>query len=63
MTTTTSYDIFIETVKAFSTSQGYYSRLLKRINEMDFDELEKLKDEINQMDFRDAIDVVFYLEQ
>ena len=56
-----NYELFYNTIKSLSYSQGRYGRLLNTLINMDEDERLKL---INNLPiFNDALDVVMWLEQ
>lgn len=56
-----NYELFFNTVKSLSNSQGYYGRLLNSLINMDEDERLNL---INSLPiFNDPVDVVMWLEQ
>lgn len=56
-----NYDLFYNTIKSLSHSQGSYGRLLRGIDSLSEDDKQNL---INQLpDFKDTIDVVLWLEQ
>lgn len=56
-----NYELLFNTVKSLSNSQGYYGRLLNRLINMNEDERLEL---INNLPtFKDAVDVVMWLEQ
>lgn len=56
-----NYELFFNTVKMLSNSQGYYGRLLNSLINMDEDERLEL---INSLPtFKDSVDVVMWLEQ
>ena len=56
-----NYELFFNTVKGLSNSQGYYGRLLNSLINMNEDERVEL---INNLPiFNDAVDVVMWLEQ
>ena len=56
-----NFEFFVNTIKTLALSQGFYGRILSRLMEMDNEEIENLKADLPQ--FKDALDVVFYLEQ
>lgn len=66
MTTTeqkkrTNYELFFSTIKDLSKSQGFYSRLHNELMNLEEDRRLKL---INQLpDFKDSLDVIFWLEK
>ena len=56
-----NYELFYNTIKSLSYSQGSYGRILGAIDNLD--EWDK-KDLINQLpDFKDSVDVVLFIEQ
>ena len=56
-----NYELFFNTIKTLSNSQGFYGRLLHSLINMNEDERLEL---INNLPtFNDAIDVVMWLEQ
>lgn len=57
-----SFDMFMTVVKKLAGSQGLYSRMLKQINSMTEDELDNLREQINQVTFKDEIDVIMFVE-
>ena len=54
----------MDTVKSLRCSQGFYSRIAAQIDAMDELELQELEENLNSLDvqFKDAVDVVMYLE-
>lgn len=60
----TNYEIFVKTVNSLKNSQGFYSRLAARLDELTDEEKERVKDELNALpQWNDTIDCVLYLEQ
>jgi hypothetical protein len=57
-----SFDMFMTVVKKLAGSQGLYSRMLKQINSMTEDELDNLRERINQVTFKNEIDVIMFVE-
>lgn len=58
-----NYEMFVDCVNTLKCSQGFYSRLANQLNEMDEDEIEKLKEHLNSLpQFKDQVDVVLFLE-
>ena len=56
-----NYELFFNTIKTLSNSQGFYGRLLNTLINMDEDERLEL---INNLPtFKDTVDVVMWLEQ
>ena len=57
-----NHRIFAATIIDLMTSQGFYGRLYRSVNEMDGDHYEQLCDIIEKQDFKDPLDVVLWLE-
>lgn len=57
-----SHRIFAATIVELMNSQGFYGRLYRSINEMDDDGYEQLYDLIGKQEFKEPLDVVFWLE-
>lgn len=55
-----NFEFFVNTIKTLAFSQGFYGRVLNRLDELESEELERLKADLPQ--FKDALDVVFYFE-
>ena len=56
-----NYELFYNTIKSLSYSQGSYGRILRDIDSLSEHDLNEL---ITQLpDFRDAVDVVLFIEQ
>lgn len=56
-----NYELFFNTIKTLSNSQGFYGRLLNTLINMNEDERLEL---INSLPtFNDVVDVVMWLEQ
>ena len=56
-----NFEFFVNTIKSLALSQGFYGRVLSRLEGLDSEELESLKADLPQ--FKDALDVIFYFEQ
>ena len=54
--------LFADTILTFMNSQGFYSRLYRVINELDEDGFDKLSNTLEKQNFKDTLDVVFWLE-
>ena len=53
----TNYEIFIDTVNSLKNSQGFYSRLAIRLNEMSDEEKEDVKNQLNSLtQWNDTLD-------
>ena len=60
-TKTQNYDLFYNTIKSLSYSQGSYGRILRDIDSLSEHDLNEL---ITQLpDFKNALDVVLFIEQ
>lgn len=55
-----NFEFFVNTIQSLALSQGFYGRILRRLEEMENEEIERLKADLPQ--FKDALDVVFYFE-
>ena len=56
-----NYNLFYNTIKLLASSQGFYSRLAQQIDELDYDTIENIKNDLPI--FNDTLDVVLFLEQ
>ena len=54
--------LFADTILTFMNSQGFYSRLYRVINELDEDDFDELSNTLEKQNFKDTLDVVFWLE-
>lgn len=54
--------LFANTIVDLMTSQGFYSRFYRTINELDEDNYSILYNELARQDFKDSLDVVLWLE-
>ena len=43
-------------------SQGFYGRLLRNIDEMDEEDREKVWSDLESQNFKDAVDLIMYIE-
>lgn len=59
---TESTKIFVETLENLSAQQGFYSSLVRHINNMDEPTFIAFKTTIEVENFRDVIDVIMWLE-
>ena len=57
-----NYKLFAQTILNYMNSQGFYNRLHKNINEMNDAQFEGLEKILDQENFTDILDVVFFLE-
>lgn len=55
--------IFADTIVSLSKSQGYYSRLLRDINDLAEEDFDDLTAELNNVTLKTPADVILYLEQ
>ena len=56
-----NYELFYNTIKALSYSQGSYGRLLREINSLGKEDKQNL---VNQLPyFKEPVDVVLFVEQ
>ena len=59
-----NYEMFVKTINSLRTSQGFYSRLARRVEEMSAEEQADLEEYLNkQPKFKSSVDVVLFLEQ
>lgn len=56
-----NYNLFYNTIKSLSYSQGSYGRLLREIDSLGEEDKQKLVDKLP--DFKDTVDVVLFIEQ
>lgn len=56
-----NYDLFYNTIKPLSYSQGSYGRLLREINSLSEEDKQNLVEQLPN--FKDCIDVVLWIEQ
>ena len=56
-----NYNLFYNTIKSLASSQGFYSRLARQIDEFDDDTIENIKNDLPI--FKDTLDVILFLEQ
>lgn len=64
MTTITSYEMFMKTIKDLSKSQGFYSRAYENLLELSEEDRTHMKEYINtNYDFTEPIDVILFMEQ
>lgn len=57
-----TYDDFYELVKSLSNSQGFYSRLLHFLDNIDTEQQEKISNIIDDQHFKNTIDIILWLE-
>lgn len=56
-----NYELFYNTIKSLSYSQGSYGRILREVDNLNEHDLNEL---ITQLpDFKDPVDVVLFIEQ
>lgn len=57
--------LFLETIKTLAPSQGFYGRLLAQVEELKEEDpvaYEELTEKMNEQNFTDTLDVIFFLE-
>lgn len=60
----TNYEIFQDTIKTLSTSQGFYSRLYNDFLNWNDEERENAERVLNDLpQWKDSVDCVLFLEQ
>lgn len=58
-----NYEMFLDVVNDLKTSQGLYSRLARQLDEMTPEEIENVKNGLNNMpQWKDSVDVILFLE-
>jgi len=57
-----SHKLFAATIIDLMNSQGFYSRLYRAVNELDDESYENLFAQLENQNFNDTLDVVFWLE-
>lgn len=56
-----NYDLFYNTIKSLSYSQGSYARLLRELDGFKEGDKQDLADQLPA--FKDAVDVILFIEQ
>ena len=56
-----NYELFYNTIKSLSYSQGSYGRLLREIDSLDEDDIQDLMEQLP--DFKDELDAILFTEQ
>ena len=56
------FNDFYNLITSLATQQGFYARLLENIDDLEENELEELKQEIEKQKFKDKLDIVLWLE-
>ena len=56
-----NYELFYNTIKSLSYSQGSYGRILREVDNLSEHDLNELVTKLP--DFKDAVDVVLFIEQ
>ena len=51
------------TFEMLAHSQGFYGRLLRNIDEMDEEDREKVWSDLESQNFKDAVDLILYIEE
>ena len=57
-----NHRIFVATVKDLMHSQGFYSNIFRTVNEMDEEQYNRFFSLLNEQNFNDTLDVIFWLE-
>ena len=52
----------IGTFEMLAQSQGFYGRLLRDIDEMDEEDRDKVWSDLESQNFKDAVDLILYIE-
>ena len=56
-----NYELFYNTIKSLSYSQGHYGQLLRDIDNLKEEDKQNLIDQLPN--FKDAVDVILFIEQ
>lgn len=56
-----NYELFYNTIKSLSYSQGSYGRLLREIDSLREEDRQNLVDQLP--DFKEPVDVILFIEQ
>lgn len=56
------FDDLFKLAKKLSSSQGFYSRLLERLKELDEDEQAYITKEMRKNGLKDELDIILWLE-
>ena len=56
------FEEILDTIKQLACSQGFYGRLLQAICDLDDDELDELIATWEDMNFKDPVDFILYIE-
>ena len=56
-----NYELFYNTIKSLSYSQGLYGRILRDIDSLKEEDKQKMVDQLPN--FKDTVDVVLFIEQ
>lgn len=57
-----NHRLFAATIVDLMNSQGFYSRLYRAVNELNDEGYNKLFSQLNEQNFKDSLDVIFWLE-
>ena len=52
----------METIKTLASSQGLYSRLYRDLMALDEDEYNEVMTELESQNFKDAVDLIMFIE-
>lgn len=52
----------METIKSLASSQGLYSRLYRDLMELDEDKYNEVMTELESQNFKDAVDLIMFIE-
>jgi hypothetical protein len=59
----TNYELYVDTIKTFAGSQGYYSRMLRDFNEMSKSDKQRLEVALNDYpQIKDTVEMCMFLE-
>ena len=57
-----NHRLFAATIVDLMNSQGFYSRLYRAVNELNDEGYNNLFSQLNEQNFKDSLDVIFWLE-
>lgn len=57
-----NHKIFVATIVDLRHTKGFYGRLYNAVNEMDDESYAKFYKQLSQQNFKDPLDVIFWLE-
>ena len=52
----------METIRSLALSQGFYGRLYRQLEDLDDETYDEVMQELEEKNFKDAVDLVLFLE-